>query len=337
MAARISATGAVAGRKSRDDRPADPADPLREEAGHLVGTDERLPVAERLFAQERALADLLAQRDEPAVVGAVGKTAQRFDIDGLVVGVVGDPVQALAETRERPGQGAGGQRDARLAIGTQPRDLVEQRRDGGRHEPLAVGVQVSLANGHEVARRGVAAVRQQSVEARLRKQPPHVGQDLPLIVGVGWHPVHDDQQWQTALLDAGQDGPRHLVGVAGRGRHEDAQVGCLDEPVGQGAIGVLERVDVRGVDRGRGPARWRRRSPGGPVRRGMPARAPSTSASWSSGWTRMTATRVVGRRTPVELAARPAIVLKIVLLPAPVGPTRRTTTGASREAARTRT
>ena len=41
----------------------------------------------------------------------------------------------------------------------------------------------------------------------------------------------------------------------------------------------------------------------------------------------MTATRVVGRRTPVELAARPAIVLKIVLLPAPVGPTRRTTTG----------
>ena len=57
----------------------------------------------------------------------------------------------------------------------------------------------------------------------------------------------------------------------------------------------------------------------------------------SAGWTRMTATRVVGRRTPVELAARPAIVLKIVLLPAPVGPTRRTTTGASREAARTRT
>ena len=86
------------------------------------------------------------------------------------------------------------------------------------------------------------------VEACLRKQPPHVGQDLPLVVGVGWHPVHDDEQWQAALLDAGQDGPRHLIGVAGRGRHEDAQVGCLDEPVGQGAIGVLERIDVRCVD-----------------------------------------------------------------------------------------
>ncbi len=75
MAARISATGRRCRAEGRDDRPADPADPLREEPRHLVGTDERLPVAERLLAQERALADLLAQRDEPAVVGTVGKTA----------------------------------------------------------------------------------------------------------------------------------------------------------------------------------------------------------------------------------------------------------------------
>ena len=135
-------------------------------------------MAKRLLAQERALADLLAQRDEPAVVGAVGKTAQGFDIDGLVVRVVGDPVEALAETRERPGQGTGRQCDARLAVGPQPRDLVEERRDGCRHQPLAVGVQVSLADGDEVAWRGVPAVRQQSVEAGFGEQPSHVGQDL---------------------------------------------------------------------------------------------------------------------------------------------------------------
>ena len=69
---------------------------------------------------------------------------------------------------------------------------------------------------------------------------------------------------------------------------------------------------------------------------GIPANAPSMRSCRSSGWTRTTATRVVGRRTPVGLAARPASVLKIVLLPAPVGPRSRTTSGSSNDAARTR-
>src|SRR5690349_1363766 len=53
-------------------------------------------------------------------------------------------------------------------------------------------------------------------------------------------------------------------------------------------------------------------------------------------YTTLFRSRVVGRSTPVRLAERPASALKRLLLPAPVGPSRRTRSGASSVAARTR-
>ena len=167
-----------------------------------------------------------------------------------MVGVVGDPVEALAEAGQRTGQRPGRQFDARFPVGPQAPDLVEQRRDRGGDESVTARLQVALLHRHEVARRGIAPVGQESVETRLGEKAPHVGQDLGPVIGVGRHPIDHDEQRQTTLVDARQDGPRHLIGVAGRGGHEDAQVGRLDEPVGQGPVGMLERVDVRCVDQG---------------------------------------------------------------------------------------
>src|SRR6185503_1619056 len=48
-----------------------------------------------------------------------------------------------------------------------------------------------------------------------------------------------------------EDRPWDAVGVAGGGRDEDREVGRLDEPVGQLAVRVLDRVDVRRVDEGK--------------------------------------------------------------------------------------
>ena len=324
--------------EDRRDRTADPSDPLREEARHLVRTDERLPVPQRLLAQERALADLLPQRDESALVGPIGEPPQGLDVDRLVVGVVGDPVEALAEAGERTGQGAGRQFDARFPVGPQARDLIEQRRDRGRRR---VGPRSRPDRPPEPTTRSRGVASRPSVSSPSSpasgEEAPHVGQDLRSVVGVRRHPIDDDEQRQPALVDARQDGPRHLIGVARGGRHEDS-TGRPPRRVGRSGPGWHARASRYPERRpGRDPARSRRRHETQLVgrqagrgrrrraRRGRPG-GPGRRRPGSSG---------AGRRS--RSTARPAIVLKMVLLPAPVGPTRSTTSGASRDAARTRT
>ncbi len=109
---------------------------------------------------------------------------------------------ALAEAGQRPGQRAGGQLDARLAIRPQALDLVHDRARCGGHQPVAGRVERPFLDGHEVPRRGVLpAVPSSSSQPGLGQQPPDVGQDLGPVGGVRRHPVDDDLQRQATLPD----------------------------------------------------------------------------------------------------------------------------------------
>ena len=55
----------------------------------------------------------------------------------------------------------------------------------------------------------------------------------------------------------------------------------------------------------------------------------SANQSMSSGWQASTGLFVVGRRTPVALTGAPTMLFTSVDLPAPVDPTRATSTGAA--------
>ena len=115
-------------------------------------------------------------------------------------------------------------------------------------------------------------------------------------------------------------------------RHE---IGGLDEQVGELAIGMLDAVDVGRVDEGQALGDVLVRDDPEAERFDAGERAITEGShvvrvGEDDGRPRRRAKHA--RR----LAARPAIVLKSVLLPAPVGPRRSTTTGASRLRARTR-
>ena len=294
--------------EDRRDRPADPADPLGEEARHLVGTDERS-----------------ASGGGPPRAGTCpGRSPAGATSSAALVRPLGERAGAprcrssRAPRRRRSGRGfRRGRRASRSAPGSPARRAPPGRPAGDRShraparscrsiEPVPARVQSPSAHGDES--RGAASLPSASstlVEPRLGEEAPHVGQDFGSVIGVRRHPVDDDQQRQPALVDARQDGPRHLVGVARRGRHE-ARTGRPPRRGGRSAPGWHARASrYPARRRGRGRARSRRRSrnevgPGG-SRRG---RLPSTVA-WSSGWTSTTATRVVGRRTPVALAGHP--------------------------------
>ena len=113
-----------------------------------------LPVAQRLLAQERAPTDLVPERVQRRLVRTVGERAGAppTSID-FVLGVVGDPVEALAEPGQRAGQRPRGELEPRLAVGAQPRDLVEHRRDGGPFEPVARGVERAFGDRDDLPRR----------------------------------------------------------------------------------------------------------------------------------------------------------------------------------------
>ena len=138
--------------------------------------------------------------------------------------------------------------ERRLRGGPKPLDLVKERLDGGRLEPIAFGSQITLADGDEVAWRAARLDREKSIEPGVRQEPADIVEDHRAVLVLGRHPVHDDEQRKPTFLDSRQDGPRDLVRVARRRRHEAAQVGCLDEPIGERPVRVLEGVDVGRVD-----------------------------------------------------------------------------------------
>ena len=64
------------------------------------------------------------------------------------------------------------------------------------------------------------------------------------------HPVEHDGQRGAALLRRPEQVPGDGVGVAGRRRDEDPQVGRRQQLTGELAVGLHHRVDVGGVEQG---------------------------------------------------------------------------------------
>ena len=71
-----------------------------------------------------------------------------------------------------------------------------------------------------------------------------------LVRGLGRHAVEHDGQRGAALLRGPQEVPGDRVGVAGRGRDEEPQVGGGEQLGGELAVGGDDRVDVGGVEQG---------------------------------------------------------------------------------------
>ena len=268
--------------------------------------------------------------------------AVRGRVDGLVGGIVGDLIDERSEPRERAGQRTRRQLDAGVAVRAQVVDPSRHRLDGhratsaSRAGSTSPSVTPTTSRGRVGPSASVPSLAWPG-QAGFGEQALDVVEHLAPVIGLRRQAIDDDDQRQATLPDPAEDEPRDAVGVAGRGRNEQAQVGGLDELIGELAVGVLDTVDVGRVDEreARRPGSGRSRSAA--ACGSTPASVPSRKAGASSGWARTMAVRVVGRSTPVGLAARPAIVLKSVLLPAPVGPSRSTTSGASRLRARTRT
>ena len=249
------------------------ADPLREDPRDVVRANVVLPVAEGLLAQERPAADRLADRRERALVVGRGDPAVRGGVDRLVGGVVGDLVDEGPEARERSGQRARRELDAGLAVRAQVRDPVRHRLDGRRDQRLARGFDLPFGHAddlegvgpsHRHRRRRPRALASRPGQAGLGEQPLDVVEHLAPVVSLRREAIHDHDEGQATLADPAQDQPRDAVRVAGRGRHEQAQVGRLDELIRELPVGVLDAVDVGRVDE---------RETGGQVRVGLVSEA----------------------------------------------------------------
>ena len=84
------------------------------------------------------------------------------------------------------------------------------------------------------------------LEAAAGQHPGQVRRDR--LDGVDGSAIEDDGHRGGPLGGLAQEVPRHLVGVAGRGGHEEPHVGGGEQLGGQGAVALLDRVDVGGVE-----------------------------------------------------------------------------------------
>ena len=225
------------------DHPANGSDPPREHPGHVIGTDVLLPMAERLLAQEHALPDDVFELGEAAIEAVGRRPPESRVVDGLVRAVVGKLVHRRPESAERSCEGTRGKSHPSVAIAPERRDAVEHRADGRGVERRAAGRQPSLFDADDLELSGFGRCA-----SRLVEEPADVVEHFAPVVGVRWQAVHHDDERKAALADAAKHVPRHAVGIARRGRDEDAEVGGLDQPVGDDPVGVLDGVDVRRVD-----------------------------------------------------------------------------------------
>ena len=246
--------------------------------------------------------------------------------------IVGDRIDERPEPGQGSGEGACRQLDAGVAIGSEVVDPGHHGSDRDCNERLTSGIDLAFRHADDLDRATVVFSRR---ESGLREQPPDVVEHVAAIVGLRRQAVRDDDKRQSAIPDAIEDEPRDVVGIAGCSRHEDAQVGSLDQPISEFAVGVLDAVDVGGVDEGEaGRDGWVGLDP--QAFRIDPDEHPFAERRSIVGVGQNDRGPRRGPQHPRGTRGWPAIVLKIVLLPAPVGPRSSTASGASRLRARTR-
>ena len=260
------------------------------------------------------------------VVGLVGVLAQPALGVDLLGGGVGHRVGTAGEGADRaleglPDDHRRGRRRRRPASRARP-----ARR---RRAPAGSSPSSSTGPLGDDEQRGV-------LEAAAGQHPGQVGGDG--ADGVRRGAVEHDRHGGTALGGLAQEVPRHLVGVPGGGGDEEPEVGGGQQLGGQGAVALLDRVDVGCVEDGealrhrlgRRPAAGRR----GPWWAGRPARGrgaagPGRTTRRPRGGGPAPGDRVVGRSTPGSVTRRPTSELTRVDLPAPVDPPTTASSGAS--------
>ena len=211
-------------------------------AQELAGADELLPAGQHLAAQQPAVAQALLDRARaPRGRRARTRSSRARGGRGLVVGRVGEPVDGRDQRGERAVERSAG-----------PRRRGRRRRRRAGRTSRAAGRCRGRAAGPGRRRRSPAA----------RTAAPRRGRWRPasrrrcagdLVGGLRRHPVEHQRDHGAAQPGGAQQLPRHGVGVAGRGRDEQPQVGR-----GQQLRGEL--------------AGWRRRPSRCRARRGRPGR-----------------------------------------------------------------
>ena len=258
----------------RRERAADLADAAREQPGDLVRPDERLPLAERLGTQERAAGEVVAEGRELRLERGLGAPAKGIGLDRLV----------LQRRRPRAGAAARAPRGCRRAPGRRgpaghpgPRPRASIRaRSGATASAASPSIRSSSAPSGMASTARVAASASGAEPSRPRASTPNSASRRSTSSSTATRSASAAGMRLTTTTSGrprsrarSEDVPRHAVGVAGRGRHEDPEVRGLGEAVGQLAVRVLDGVDVRGIDE-RDPA-WLalvRRRPAAARRRG---------------------------------------------------------------------
>ncbi len=183
----------------------------------------------------------------------VADASQGIGVDRLVLEVVADRVEERTQAGEAASERSDRQGSPGVPIGGEALQTVEDRSDGRRLEARPRGIDGAFGDRHdlevELALRSRApAVDGHVVDVPLGEQPAEVVEDERAVLGVLGQPICDDDQGQPARAEALEDDPRDLVGVTGGRRHEDAEIGRLDETVGQLPVRVVDRIDVRRVE-----------------------------------------------------------------------------------------
>ena len=215
---------------------AQPADARLQRAHQVARAHDVVPAREHLAAQQRAAADRVVDLGDRGGVRAVDRLAQH-----------GRGLQLL---RQRGLDGRGAPRQALQRAGQRPPH--ELRRAPARRRR---GRRATARTGRERRRREPAGLERASPAPRAAacrgspcsaSMPSRCGPDV--VRGLLRHAVEHDGQRGAAVAGGVQQVPRHGVGVAGRGGHEQPGVGGGEELGGERAVGLHHRVDVRRVE-----------------------------------------------------------------------------------------
>ena len=189
-------------------------------------------------------------------------------------------------------------------------DRVERALERAPHE-LAAGLRVGRERVEPAAHRRERRRRQQAVarhglldHEQLRLAQAALGEHRPQVRGdlvhrVGRHAVEDERDGRAAVARRVQEVPRHGVGVARGGGHEQPRVGGGEQLPGERAVGLDDRVDVGRVEQ-RQPRRQRVGRDELEPARVRRARPSCAGARGARGRPRTSARRRGGRRAPAR-------------------------------------